>query len=100
MNVQGKYIKDESRNIISPITSTNSVFGEDGSNLTVRTTVGYVLQNYNILSDIYYKFNISCYGTYNRIRVTLASTTSKEIGTHIPVSVTNNTPVTVAIQGI
>lgn len=81
-------------------TVTLTAYGSSTPSCTVRTTVGYALQNYNILSDTYYKFNISCYGTYNRIRVTLASTTSKEIGTHIPVSVTNNTPVTVAIQGI
>lgn len=33
MNVNGKYIKDESGNIISPITSTSTVFDSQGRNL-------------------------------------------------------------------
>lgn len=34
MQVQGKYLKDEDKNIISPITSTDTVFGSGGQNLT------------------------------------------------------------------
>lgn len=32
-NIQGKYIKDENRNVISPITSTESIFYPNGINL-------------------------------------------------------------------
>lgn len=46
MDANIRYIKDENRNIISPITSTDSVYGKDGVNLTTA------LQNIGSLESV------------------------------------------------
>lgn len=54
MNVNMKYLKDESGNTISPVVSTDSVFNGSDSLTSLLTNIGYGIVAFGVSSNITY----------------------------------------------